>query len=423
MGLLSNTLNNLKQNVIGSALGKLTAGVGTGGTAPILRKAAIGMDDSSPLAVLGNDPLAFSSLAYPKDVTDDMTNGHYMVFYVNIPTQSKVDYKDGATSAKVGEYVKKNARFTDDVGTGIKYKTLLQGVSPGGPGFSSPIQAIKDKVNAKLSGSAATSSLGTILRKSKKANIANGVNEFNQGGSGMSASMNLTKRISDSVTLYLPPNVQDVLNSQYNAMATGMGGAILAGAMSAADGYNKDDFEGAIKSGLDTAGGVMQDAMAKSAAAVAETLTGGEGLREAGLKGIGAADNPYMEVLFDKVGMREFNYSFTFAPKNPDESEDIKKIINLFRFHMLPELRGNAARFLTIPSEFDIHYMFMGEDGAATENTYYHKISTCVLQSLSVDYTPNGVKSFSNGAPTQINLSLSFKETRAMNKQLVNEGF
>jgi hypothetical protein len=206
-------------------------------------------------------------------------------------------------------------------------------------------------------------------------------------------------------------------------MATGMGGAILAGAMSAADGYNKDDFEGAIKSGLDTAGGVMQDAMAKSAAAVAETLTGGEGLREAGLKGIGAADNPYMEVLFDKVGMREFNYSFTFAPKNPDESEDIKKIINLFRFHMLPELRGNAARFLTIPSEFDIHYMFMGEDGAATENTYYHKISTCVLQSLSVDYTPNGVKSFSNGAPTQINLSLSFKETRAMNKQLVNEGF
>ena len=47
---------------------------------------------------------------------------------------------------------------------------------------------------------------------------------------GMSASMNLTKRISDSVTLYLPPNIQDVLNSQYNAMATGVAGAALAGA-------------------------------------------------------------------------------------------------------------------------------------------------------------------------------------------------
>ena len=168
---------------------------------------------------------------------------------------------------------------------------------------------------------------------------------------------------------------------------------------------------------------VASDALAKSAAGVAETLTGGEGLRETGLKAVGAADNPYMEVLFDKVGMREFNYSFQFAPKNPDETEDIKKIINLFRFHMLPELRGQASRFLTIPSEFDIHYMFMGEDGAATENHYYHKIATCVLQNLSVDYTPNGVKSFRNGAPTQINLSLSFKETQMLSKQSVNEGF
>ena len=121
-----------------------------------------------------------------------------------------------------------------------------------------------------------------------------------------------------------------------------------------------------------------------------------------------------------KNGLMLFDKYDVVAGESP---EDIKKIINLFRFHMLPELRGNAARFLTIPSEFDIHYMFMGEDGAATENTYYHKISTCVLQSLSVDYTPNGVKSFSNGAPTQINLSLSFKETEMMTKEMVNEGF
>ena len=417
MGLLSNTLNNLKQNVIGSALGKLSAGVGTGGTAPILRKSAIGVEDTSPLAVLGNDPLAFSSLAYPRDVTDDSTNGHYMVFYVNVQNTTETNYEDGATSAKIGEYVKKNANFTDDVGTGIKYKTLLQGVSPGGPGFSSPIQAIKDKVNAKLSGGVlATSGLGQELRKSKRANSKN--------FQGMSSRAKLTTRsLTDSVTLYLPANIQESLNAAYNAMATGLAGAAMQGGFDAGKAYNEDDFAGAIKSGLDVGEAAMGDALAKTAAGVAETLTGGEGLRETILKGKGLADNPYMEVLFDKVGLREFNYSFQFAPKNPDETEDIKKIINLFRFHMLPELRGGASRFLTIPSEFDIHYMFMGEDGAATENHYYHKIATCVLQNLSVDYTPNGVKSFRNGAPTQINLSLSFKETQMMNKGLVNEGF
>ena len=416
MGLLSNTLNNLKQNVIGSVIGKLTSGVGTGGTAPILRKSAIGIDDNSPLAVLGNDPLAFSSLAYPRNVTDDATNGHYMVFYVNVPNQSEVNYEDGATSAKIGEYVKKNKLVTDSEGK-IAYKTLPQGVSPGGPGFSTPISAIRDKVNAKLSGLGgnATSGLGQVLRRSKKNN--------SKSFQGMSARNNLTKRISDSVTLYMPPNIQDTLNATYNSMATGLAGALMAGGAKAAGEYQKDDFEGAIGSGLDMGKAVASDALAKSAAGVAETLSGGEGLREIGLKAIGAADNPYMEVLFDKVGMREFNYSFQFAPKNPDETEDIKKIINLFRFHMLPELRGQASRFLTIPSEFDIHYMFMGEDGAATENHYYHKIATCVLQNLSVDYTPNGVKSFRNGAPTQINLSLSFKETQMLSKQSVNEGF
>jgi len=414
MGLLSNALNNLKQNVIGSALGKLSAGVGTGGTAPILRKSAIGMDDSSPLAVLGNDPLAFSHLAYPKDVTDDMTNGHYMVFYVNVQNDNKVDYEDGKSSVKLGQYVKTNANFIDDVGNSVK-KTLIQQVSPGHPSgnYSSIASSIKDKVNAKLSGAAATSSLGTILRQDKSSRKQN----------NMSGRMNLTKRISDSVTLYLPPNIQDNLNAQYNAMATGLAGAALAGGVAAADAYNEDDFEKSIKSGLNVASAATGNAAARVGAELIESLTGAEGARESFLKVKGVADNPYMEVLFDKVGLREFNYNFQFAPKNPDETEDIKKIINLFRFHMLPELRGNAARFLKLPSEFDIHYMYMGEDGAATENHYYNKIATCVLQNLSVDYTPNGVKSFSNGAPTQINLTLSFKETEMMTKEMVNDGF
>ena len=118
-----------------------------------------------------------------------------MVFYVNVPNQSEVNYEDGATSAKIGEYVKKNKLVTDSEGK-IAYKTLPQGVSPGGPGFSTPISAIRDKVNAKLSGLGgnATSGLGQVLRRSKK---------NNKSFQGMSARNNLTKRISDSVTLYL----------------------------------------------------------------------------------------------------------------------------------------------------------------------------------------------------------------------------
>jgi len=129
------------------------------------------------------------------------------------------------------------------------------------------------------------------------------------------------------------------------------------------------------------------------------------------------------EVLFDKPNLRNFTYSFTFAPRNTDERDDVQKIIQLFRFHMAPELRGDFNRFLTLPSTFDIHYMFQSEDGKASENDFYNRIATCVLENCSVDYTPGGVRSFADGSPTQITMALTFKETELLTKERINAGF
>ena len=65
-----------------------------------------------------------------------------------------------------------------------------------------------------------------------------------------------------------------------------------------------------------------------------------------------------MEVIFDAMDMRSFTYNFTFAPKNTQERDDVQDIIKMFRFHMAPELKGAQHRFLTLPSTFDIHYMY-----------------------------------------------------------------
>jgi len=90
---------------------------------------------------------------------------------------------------------------------------------------------------------------------------------------------------------------------------------------------------------------------------------------------------------------------------------------------MAPELQGQAARFLTLPSEFDIHYMYQSQDGQASENDYYNKIATCVLKDCSVDYTPGGVRSFDDGSPTQIKMSLTFQETQLLTKELIAQGY
>jgi hypothetical protein len=49
--------------------------------------------------------------------------------------------------------------------------------------------------------------------------------------------------------------------------------------------------------------------------------------------------------------------------------------------------------------------------------------TSCVLTDLSVDYSPNGqFTSFSDGMPTQINISLVFKELATLTKEKIQDG-
>ena len=61
--------------------------------------------------------------------------------------------------------------------------------------------------------------------------------------------------------------------------------------------------------------------------------------------------------------------------------------------------------------------------GVASENDFYNKIATCVLQGCDVNYTLMVLKSFEGGAPTKITMTLSFQETELLTKERVNLGF
>ena len=236
---------------------------------------------------------------------------------------------------------------------------------------------------------------------------------------GVSSAFNNTRRITDSVALYLPGGVQDTTTANYNDSKTGIAGFLVATGAVAMGGDAKKISE-SIVAGTE---GILKDSAARAIGLVAE-LGGAEGAEQLVKKAFGEADNPYMEVLFDSMALRTFTYNFTFAPKNEQEALEVQKIIQLFRFHMAPELKGTNHRYMTLPSTFDIHYMYQTDPETATENTFYNKIATCVLTNIDVDYTPNGeVQSFSDGAPTQIAMSLSFKETEMLTKQHIQEGF
>ena len=408
MGKLFNALNSLKSNIFG---GKGNTGVTQ---PPAYKVASIGLLDT-PTSKLSVDPLQFSAFSYPRDVTNNMENGHYMLFYVNVQNRSKFQYTnpEGEPIAATKQVKVKTIEYAgenDYYGTEVEKIIDVKG------------EGIGEKVYYQ---NRANKSIGNVYGKYKglkEVSLRSGIRN-RQERTGIASNANTTTRVSDSVAIYLPPDVKDTTSATYNDMATGMIGYAAAVGGDFLKQMGASDYSAAAKSLLGGLGGIATEAAKKTAAGVIETLTGSEGATQLGNRVFGQADNPYMEVFFESMGIREFTYNFTFAPRNTDERDDVQSIIQLFRFHMAPELQGAQSRFLTLPSEFDIHYMYQAKDGTNSENDYYNKIATCILTNCAVDYTPGAVKSFADGSSTQITMGLTFKETETLTKNKINEGF
>lgn len=127
--------------------------------------------------------------------------------------------------------------------------------------------------------------------------------------------------------------------------------------------------------------------------------------------------NPFKEVLFEAIDFRTFNFKYRFLPKSEYEVNKVEEIIKRFKFHMHPDLSTNKLFFI-YPSEFEIMYMFRNE-----QNTYFHKFKPCVLENMEITYGGDQFSSFSDGRPTEVNMTLTFRETEILTKKQIKEGY
>ena len=380
MRSIVNKLKALKGNIFG-----------TGGRNETRPPASIVQDiglQESPTGLAQIDPLGFSTLAYPYDVQNSFQNGHYMLFYVNVQNRTKYVYPQADTI---------------DVN---KYAGALKGVD----GRESAYEQLKKIRQSGPETGNPDADKGSQMIQSKP------------GGNdvlGVGSLYNSTRRISDSVSMYLPANIEDITTAAYSDSATGIVGFLAA---SGELGKATDRASMARLIG-GTIKGLGSDITAKAVGAIGDVF-GAQGTEQLIKKAFGGnADNPYMEVLFDAMQLRTFTYNFQFAPRSEEEAIEVQKIIQLFRFHMAPELRPGANRYLGLPSQFDIHYMYLTKEGVASENNFYNKIATCVLQDCKINYAPDGVKSFADGGPVQTTMTLQFKETELLTKDKIAKGF
>ena len=315
-----------------------------------------------PLDPLYNSAYDFDGLYYPRDLGSS-TRGHYIVFYINVASQSSYIKGSSYTGSTMGGYT--------DVGI----------IEAGG---------------------------------------RTAINQDNQAKAGPVSSQNLmsaltvrkTKRITQGIALYMPETV----NVSYNANWQSEN---LTDALGQFGKYGV-----AAAQGIDYAANLGNRTSSNMSASIAEILgdavsnkVGLGNVTDFALFASGVAVNPQLEVLFKGTEMRDFQFDFLFSPFDEEESKNVVAIINTFKFHQAPEVTtSTAGRYFVPPSEFDIDFF---KDGQI--NDKIHQIGTCVLSGITVDYAPNGWSTFENGMPTQIRMTLQFKETEIVTKERVQK--
>jgi hypothetical protein len=383
------------------------------------------LNPKGPQAALEKNRFSSNDLRYPIDLgTNNFERLHYITFYINVQEKSKYNVSE---RTEIGPAV--NTNRAADAAAGVGQISSSNSIL-GGSGFG---QFVGETAAAAVFGAAVGGAAGEIVGAiggPAAGFVAAGVGGAIGGAIGATvvSSIDLSrksKRIKSTISMYMPDTVNQQVVHEYGEIsmteALGMVGALGqgAGAVGTSVGeYFKETFGGQSRPDLKGAGA---GSLAELAGTVAEKSgVFGGGIKEAILFSAGLAQNPQVEILYQKTGHREFQFDFKLAPRNRAEAEAIRKIIKEFKFHSAPELLpGSQGRFFVPPAEFDIKFFYNG-----AENTNIHKISSCVLIGIDVNYASAGQwTTFDDGMPVETALQLRFKELELIHKGRVEEGY
>ena len=375
--------------------------------------------DSSEAAPLNRSKQSTKMLSFPIDVGADPgigNHGHYIMFFINEQENAKLSFgeeasESGGTGTGISSvaneierkglkavqkiYDSKAGNFISQYVPNITASNLLSG-------FTDTIAGFKVGKSGKVK---------TIVKHQNK--------EAHRTNTTVGVKRAPTKRLDTVISMYMPAQVSVAYNAKFENTEMGIltdSVVNIAAAMSA----------GTLdQASLETAAAKAGQGLEKAAVGMAGAIAPGlGGLKEAVemKKGVIFADR--MELAFQGIDKRKFSYTFKMMPRSKTEADEIKKIVNAFKFNMLPEFAdGNrAGRSMRVPNTFDIQYMYQN-----AENNFLHKISTCYLESMDVKYGGSRYTTFDGNAdgapPVETSITLEFKEIELITRERAEQGF
>ena len=350
----------------------------------------------------GGQTYDVQQLRFPENTMGDPDLQHSVLFLINVRGKSKAKDRAGGASTEI---------IGDDNGTtnrqqlGENIQGMIKPLAIAGSAYLANSLAQKVLANSAAGASAKVKVLGTLCA------VTAGALTGAAAGDKISQWFEPDKRFRIKTAIQLAINERPSVKYgvQYGTTDLGTIGGFLGGGASALD-MNQMMPEMARKAITN---------LAAVPAGIAANLTGDSNFDLGGAISAATAmtPNPFREQIFQSVDNRTFTFDYKFLPKSEQESRKVKNIITEFKYHMHPELSAGGL-FYIYPSEFNIVYFF-----GKKENPWVHKISTCVLTDMSIDYGNNSTfGTFGNGAPNEINMKLTFRELEVLTKERIDPG-
>ena len=377
--------------------------------------------DSSDTNSLNRNQVDVKTHQFPLDIMSDPglgNHGHYIMFFINEQESAKLRF--GGERAKSGDKHMRKALGERRAPEFITPTRVNQATGKSEPKKKRNTEALSSVIEIGSS-AAGIQAIGNDFNKIMGGGITN-KGELINDTPVVSLERPATHRLDTAIALYMPQSLSVNYGSRYVDTEISPLGAFVGQVAEGLVSNEIRSFSDAVKIG----GGKLSEELEKRLIASGLTLAdlvGATGAREAFEISRGEVITQRMELAFKNVNRRNFTYNFKMIPKNEKEAEEIRKIIYAFKFNMLPEMsKGRKGVTMTFPNTFDIEYKFMQKD-----NDYLHRVSTCVLENMTVTYGGDRFRTFApkgDGAPVvETTINLAFKELELITRERIEEGF
>lgn len=209
--------------------------------------------------------------------------------------------------------------------------------------------------------------------------------------------------------LYMPPGMAFADGAGYTTFDMGPLGADIAAGISG--GISSDSVRTVLENATAAANSnadlrtIMAGKMIQNAAMV----PGADRVSDIYQASKSIAINPNTTTAFQNMNIRTFVFNFKLVADNQNDSVKIKQIQNFFRELMYADTAGQGY-LLSYPAKWKVRF----KNGLSNENPYYPKIYESYLTNFQTTFNQSGHLHHRDDAPTEVDISLTFQETRVL---------